>query len=134
MRRPLAQFVKDFIVNGFFRQITERDLEIIYKETVIKRARKSLLKTVAQKGEWMSIDQIRKSLYVMKETVKEKIEKALERAIRAEEIQTEKINKVIKGVLRRSDYGLWKLVHDNWAAFLLYRKVGQDICRIRKDV
>ena len=48
----------------------------------------------------MSVDQIRKSLIMMKEIVKEKAEKALKRAIRAEEIQIKKANKVIKSRLK----------------------------------
>ena len=47
MRRPLAQFVKGFIANGYSRQIVERDLEIIHKEAVVKRACKTLAGTVA---------------------------------------------------------------------------------------
>ena len=38
---------------------------------------------------------------MMKETVKEKAEKALKRAIRAEEIQIEKTNKVVKSRLKQ---------------------------------
>ena len=49
----------------------------------------------------MSVDQIRKSLTVVKETVKEKAEKALKRAIEAEEIQVEKVNKVVKSRLKQ---------------------------------
>lgn len=82
----------------------------------------------------MAVDQIRKPLTVVKETAKEKTEKALKRAIRAEEIQVKKANKAIKGVLRRSNYGLWKLMHHNWKVFLLYRDVRQDICRIRRNI
>ena len=61
----------------------------------------------------MHADQIRKSLAAMKEIVKEKTEKALKRATRAEEIQQEKINKAVKSSLRKLDYGIWKLIHDN---------------------
>lgn len=134
MRQPLARFVKGSIANGYSRQIAERDLEVIHKEAIVKRARKTLSGTVAQRGGWRAVDQIRKPLTVVEETAKEKTEKALEGAIRAEEIQVEKANKAIKGVLRRSDYGLWKLVHDNWEVFLLYRDVGQDICKIRRNI
>ena len=133
MRKPLAQFVKGSIANGFSRQIAERDLESIHKEAVVKRARKSLAGTVAQKGGWMSIDQIRKSLSVVEETAKEKAQKALDRANRAEEIQQEKADRAVKSHIRRLDYGLWKLVHGNWDVFLGIRGVGRDICKIRKD-
>ena len=54
----------------------------------------------------MLVDQIYKSLTIIKELVKERAKKALRRAIRAEEIQIEKINKVIKTILRRSDHEL----------------------------
>ncbi|KAF6231822.1 hypothetical protein HO173_009905 [Letharia columbiana] len=75
------------VANGYSRQIAERDIEAIHKEAVVKRARKTLSGTVAQKGGWMSVDQIRKSLTVVEETAIEKAEKALKRATRAEEIQ-----------------------------------------------
>ena len=42
----------------------------------------------------------------MKETVKEKAEKTLKRAIRAEEIQIEKVNKVIKSRLKQLDMNI----------------------------
>ena len=96
MRKPLAQFVKGSIANSFSRSIAERDLENIHKEAVVKRARKSLAGTVAQKGGWMSIDRIRKSLSVVEKTAKEKAQKALDRANRAEEIQQEKADKAVK--------------------------------------
>ena len=79
--------MKGSIANGYSRQIAERDLEAIHQEAVVKRARKTLSGTVAQKGGWMSIDQIRKSLVVVEETAKEKAQRMLERATRAEEIQ-----------------------------------------------
>ena len=47
LRRPLNKFIKGVIVNGFSRQIAERDLERIHKEALIKRARKTLAETVA---------------------------------------------------------------------------------------
>lgn len=75
MRQPLARFVKGSIANGYSRQIAERDLEVIRKEAIVKRARKTLSGTVAQKGGWMAVDQIRKSLTVVEETAKEKAEK-----------------------------------------------------------
>ena len=99
-RRSLVKFVKGFIVNGYSRQIAERDLEVIHHDALIKRARKTLAETIAQKGGWMSVDQIRKSLTMVEETVKEKAEKALKRATRAEEIQVEKVNKVVKSRLK----------------------------------
>ena len=40
---------------------------------------------------------------MMEETVKEKAEKALKRAIRVEEIQVEKVNKVVKSRLKQLD-------------------------------
>lgn len=133
MRQPLARFVKGSIANGYSRQIAERDLEAIHKEAVVKRARKTLSGTVAQKGGWMSVAQIRKSLTVVEETAKEKAEKALARATRAEEIQQKKADKAVKAYIRKLDYGLWKLVHANWDVFLRIRVIGQDLCRIRKE-
>ena len=102
-RRSLAKFAKGSIVNEYSRQIAERDLEAIHNDVLVKRARKILAETIAQKGGWISIDQIRKSLIMVKETVKEKAEKALKRAIRAEEIQVEKANKVVKSRLKQLD-------------------------------
>ena len=90
MQRPLARFVKGSLANAYSRQISERDLEAIHKEAVVKRARKSLAGTVAQKGGWMSVDQIRKSLCNVEETAIDKAKKALERANRSEEIRKEK--------------------------------------------
>ena len=133
MRKPLARFVKGSIANDYSRQIAERDLEIIYKEAVVKRARKTLIDTVVQKGGWMSVDQIRKSLTVVEETAKEKAKKTLKRATRTEEIQQEKADKAVKGVIRKLDHGLWKLVHAHWDVFLGIRAIGRDLVRIRKE-
>ena len=118
MRRLLAQFVKRSIANGFLRQIAKQDLEIIHKEAVVKRARKTLAGTVAQKGGWMSVDQICKSLSVVEETAKEKAEKALKLATRAKEIQQEKADKAVKSFLQLLDHGVWKMVHAHWGVFL----------------
>ena len=81
----------------------------------------------------MHADQIRKSLATVEETAKEKAEKALKRATRAEEIQQEKVNKAVKSSLRKLDYGVWKLVHDNQAVFLNQLAVGRDIRRLGGD-
>ena len=62
----------------------------------------------AEKGGWMPIDQIRRSLTTVEETAKEKAQRALDRANRAEEIQ--QADKTVKGLTRRLDHGVWKLV------------------------
>ena len=80
MRKPLARFVKGLIANSYSRQIAEQDLEAIHKAAVVKRAHKTLARTVAQKGGWMSVSQIRKSLSIVEESAKEKAERALKRA------------------------------------------------------
>lgn len=54
----------------------------------------------------MTVNQIRTSLTVLEETAVEKPTKALKRAERAEEIQQEKTNKGIKGLIHKSDHGL----------------------------
>ena len=133
MRKPLAQFVKGSIANGYSRQIAKQDLEAIHKAAVVKRARKTLAGTVAQKGGWMSVSQIRKSLSIVEESAKEKAERALKRATRAEEIQQEKADKAVKATIRRLDHGVWKLVHAHWSVFLGVRSVGRDICKLREE-
>ena len=131
-RRPLAKFAKGSIANGYSRQIAERDLEAIHNDALAKRARKTLAGTVAQKGGWMSVDQIRKSLTMVEETAKEKAEKALKRATRAEEIQIEKTNKVVKSRLKQLDMDVWKLVNTHKDVFINSLAVGRDIRRIGK--
>ena len=133
IQKNLRQFVKGSIANGYSRYIAERDFEAIHKEAVTKRARKTLAGTVAQKGRWMSVDQIRKSLRTVEETAVQKATKALEWANRAEEIQQDKAHKAVKAMIRKHDYGLWKLIHDNLDRFLLVHSVGQDIHRIRSN-
>lgn len=133
-REPLAKFAKGSIANGFSRQIAERDLEALHNEALVKRARKTLAGTVAQKGGWMSVDQVRKSLTMVEETAKEKAEKALKRATRAEEIQQEKANKAIKSRLKQLDNDVWKLVHAHKEVFINSLMVGRDIRRIRRDM
>ena len=97
--------MKGLIANGYSRQIAKRDLEAIHKAAVVKRARKTLAGTVAQKGGWMSVSQIHKSLSIVEESAKEKAERALKRATWAEEIQQEKADKAVKATIRRLDYG-----------------------------
>ena len=82
----------------------------------------------------MSIDQIRKSLTIMKETVKEKAEKALKRATRVEEIQIKKANKVVKSRLKQLDMNVWKLVNTHKDVFINSLAVGRDIRRIGRGI
>ena len=133
-RRPLAKFTKGSIANGFSRHIAERDLEMLHNEALTKRARKTIAGTVAQKGGWMSVDQIRKSLTMVEETAIEKAEKALKRATRMQEIQQEKANKIVKSRLRQLDYSVWKLVHAHKDVFVNNLAVGRDICRLNRDM
>ena len=72
MQKPLAQFVKGSIANGYLRQIAKQDLEAIHKAAVVKQACKTLTGTVAQKGGWMSVSQIRKSLSIVEESAKQR--------------------------------------------------------------
>ena len=71
---------------------------------------------------------------MMKETVKEKAKKALKRAIRAEEIQVEKINKVVKSRLKQLDMDVWKLVNTHKDVFINNLAVGRDIRRIGRGI
>ena len=106
MRKPLTQFVKGSIANRYSRQIAKQDLEAIHKAAVVKRACKALAGTVAQKGGWMSVSQIRKSLSIVEENAREKAERALKRATWAEEIQQEKADKAVKATIWRLDHGV----------------------------
>ena len=131
MRKPLSKFVKGSIAKDYFRQIAERNIEATRKDVITKQTRKTLSKTIAQKGGgWTSVDQIRKSLTVVEETARvfRRLPRRSERANRAEEIQREKVNKVVKATIKRMDRELWKFRHDNWDWFLL---VGSERRRDR---
>ena len=71
---------------------------------------------------------------MVEETAKEKAEKALKRAIRAEEIQVEKANKVVKSRLKQLDMDIWKLVNTRKDVFINSLAVGRDIRKTRKDI
>ena len=70
----------------------------------------------------------------MKEIVKEKAEKALKRAIKAEEIQIKKVNKVIKSRLKQLDMDVWKLVNTHKDVFINSLAIRRDIRRIERGI
>ena len=118
-KNHIQRYIRGLIAGAHSWDLVQRDNDLTHQEAAKRRNRKTQTRTITGKGDRLiEARDIRRSATLREQNAVTKAEKALQRAIRADEIVIEKANTAIKSRMKVINKEVYKWMNANKGYFI----------------